>query len=150
MSRVGEGLPPGYEVVHAAGLHDVAIGCEAKVGILKATKNKRSELKWALEVLLSGRKSPARLGRIPTAAFPTKGARERVDLHAVTAHGITAFGVFGTANGRPTFFITGFDPRDASDIGERETWTAAGHEALRVIHKIGERGGSHAAVSTAR
>lgn len=150
MSRAGKDLPPGYQVVHAAGLHDVAIGCEAKVELVKATKHQRCEIELAIQAFALGERLPTRLGRIATVTYPSNAAPKRVELRALTAHGITAFGVFGTDAAKSIFYITGFDLRDASAKGERGAWVAAGNEALRIIHGVGEIGGSHDAVSAAR
>lgn len=143
-------LPTGYEVlVHGPGPHDVAIWTDAKVELMKATKEQRAEMSGAIMRFASGAQLPARMHRLEDAWYPSDRARRRVRLQALTPVDVCAYGYSCTVAERPTFFITGVERRDASDMGEREFWSAAGDEALRVAKWVMVDGGSHA-VSAAR
>lgn len=153
MIRRGPSLPTGYELlVHGTGPHDIAIRGGAKVELMKATREQLAGMSGALERFAAGGFAPlpARMRRIPQAAYPSDRAQRKVLLSALTPVGVSAFGVFCQLLGRSTYFITEVDLCDASDMGGRGAWAAAGDEALAVAQWAGGEGGSHDAVSAAR
>jgi hypothetical protein len=139
-------------LVHGTGLHDIAIRSEAKIELMKASKEQRAGMAGAVQSFAAGGfgSLPARMRRIAESSYPSDGARRRVRLSALTPTDASAFGVFCQVRGRATYFITGIDLCDASDMDRRVAWSAAGEEALRVKTWADEEGGSHDTVSATR
>jgi hypothetical protein len=140
----------GYEVlVQRTGPRDIAIRKEAKVELMKASREQRAGMAGALIRYAAGGFAhlPARMRRIDEAWYPSGRARRRVQVAALTPTDVCAYGHNCSVHGRQTFFITGIDLRDASETRQRDVWTDAGDEALRVARWASQDGGSHDAVS---
>lgn len=152
MIRRPPSLPTDYAaLVCGTGPRDIAIRGEAHVELMKGSGEQRAGMAGAvMRFAESGfSQMPARMRRLGDTWHPTERAPNRVLITALTPEGACAFGFSCTVQGRATFFITDIALRDASAMGEREIWDAAGKEALRLT-RWAEDGGRHGAVSATR
>jgi hypothetical protein len=131
-------LPDGYESRHSGPAYDVMIKTKVKK---KMEKKASADQLAALQDLLerygeSGSEGFPR-GKFNSSEqwFPSQKDK-RVHLQAFKAGQLRAYGYCQQFNGRPTFFITGFDRSKKQDDADQNILSAAGAEAVRVFESL--------------
>lgn len=132
--------PEGYEYVSQGhGSHDVMIKTTVKNEILeKADEKQRAELEELIARFCSG--GPTGIPRTKLNGqegwFPSERAPGKVRLQAFKPWQLRAYGFIKSANGRPTYVITGVDCSKKSDRAKQSVVRSAGSEAYRVSKEI--------------
>ncbi len=139
--RIGEKkLPEGYEAIsNGSGTHDVVIKSKVANGLRKkATAEQRADLQALIDryVLNGPTGLPSKKWNGNEGWFPSAKAAGKVKLEAFKAWKLRVYGFCCQFNGRPTFFITGFDPAKKQDAADQRILAASGAEAVELSRLI--------------
>ena len=134
-AAAAKALPDGYELYYRGPVYDVVIKSKIKSKLhRKATNDQLAGLKDLME-----RYGESGFDNMPRGKFnaseewfaTSKG--KQVLLQAFKPGQLRVYGFRQNFNGRPTFFITGFDPVKKQDDADQNIIAASGKEAVTVF-----------------
>jgi len=137
-----QALPDEYELYYRGPVYDVVIKSKIKKKLeRKATNDQLAGLKDLME-----RYGESGFDNMPRGKFNASEERfvnskgKQVLLQAFKPGQLRVYGYCQSFNGRPTFFITGFDPVKKQDDADQDVIAASGKEAVAVFDLLSAKG----------